>query len=82
MAAVRTELARQFTFPEWWQSEDRAFRVWLSRQYPRICHIDRVLYRYNFRASKPEFGGRMYPQGGHMRTRAEVDAVLDQQATA
>jgi hypothetical protein len=80
MAAVRLSIARQFRFPDWWQSEDRAFRAWLRDQAPSVHHIPRVLYRYKFRSAKPEFGGRMYAtQSAGMKTGMEVRKWIEAQ---
>lgn len=79
MAAVRTELARKFTFPHWWQSEDRAFKLWLRDYGPTEKHIDDVLYFYSYRPHKPEFGGKMYSPQGRCASDDEVQRVIASQ---
>ncbi len=69
IAAVRTEIARKFTFPAQNQSEDQLFASWLGKQSPTQVHIDKILYRYNWRRAKPEFGGRMYRGRGPINAR-------------
>ena len=63
MAVVRTEIAQEFDWPPWWRSEDTAFKSWLRgrirRQHKRE-HVKRVLYHYDFRVRKPEFGMQTY----------------------
>jgi len=80
LCCVRTDLARRFAFPHWWQSEDRAFRKWLRAQGPTVKTLDKILYRYNYRQSKPEFGGTEYRPEGHIASAAEVADVLASQA--
>lgn len=77
MAAVRTEIARRFEFPDWWQSEDRAYSTWLRAQNPTVTHISKILYGYQFRKAKPEFGGRMYaPQSTGSQSRESLLSVV------
>ena len=72
LAAVRRSIAQRFRFPNWWQSEDRAFSKWLAEQSPTVTHISKTIYIYNHRSSKPEFGGREYPEHGRMASSASV----------
>lgn len=80
LCCVRTAIARQFNFPDWWQSEDRAFRKWLRERNPTVKQLERVLYHYDYRTSKPEFGGSEYRPEGHLASQAEVDRVLANQS--
>lgn len=76
LSAVRTELARQFEWPHWWQSEDRVYRKWLQAQGPKTKHIDAVLYRYSWRRHKEEFGGGTYRREGTFATPHQIQKVL------
>lgn len=82
LACVRTKIAQRFTFPDWWQSEDRAYRVWLAAQRPTVRHIPKVLYSYHFKAAKPEYNGNMYaPKTAGMQSRDAVAKVVGAQLT-
>lgn len=72
LAVVRSEIAKRFRFPEWWQSEDRAYSTWLAGKRPTVGHLNAVLYNYHFRARKPEYNGGMYHPAGRMASADEV----------